>query len=97
MTRKQNTETKKGSTANSKTDGKSLTSSRVIAMGGVHNPYGMHTLSQTSSSMNRLTRSVAPTVSMVKPLHDSDYKRPEENTRVIQDTNPIKSAALSDA
>jgi hypothetical protein len=52
-------------------------------MGAVHNPAGMHTLSQSSASMNRLTRSVAPTVSMVKPLHDSDYKRPEENTRVI--------------
>lgn len=84
MTRKNITESKNGScSSRGGAYGQNLTSARVHAMGSVHNPAGMHTLSQSSASMNRLTRSVAPTVSMVKPLHDSDYKRPEENTRVI--------------
>jgi hypothetical protein len=34
---------------------------------------------------------------MVKPIFESEYKRPEDNFRVIQDTNPVKKAALTDA
>lgn len=33
----------------------------------------------------------------LKELCDSDYVRPEDNFRVLQDTNPYKNAALKDA
>lgn len=32
---------------------------------------------------------------MVKALFDSAYVKPEHNYRVIQDTNPVKKAALN--
>jgi hypothetical protein len=33
----------------------------------------------------------------VKHLFDSDYVRPEDNYRVLQDDNPLKAAAFKDA
>lgn len=33
----------------------------------------------------------------VKQLFDSEYVKPEENFRVLQDNNPLKSAALKEA
>ena len=33
----------------------------------------------------------------VKQLFDSEYVKPEDNFRVYQDTNPIKSAAMKNA
>lgn len=33
----------------------------------------------------------------MKHLFDSDYVRPEDNYRVLQDTNPLKAAAFKDA
>ena len=33
----------------------------------------------------------------MKQLFDSEYVKPEENFRVIQDSNPTKSAALKEA
>ena len=33
----------------------------------------------------------------VKQLFDSEYVKPEDNFRVYQDTNPVKSAAMKNA
>lgn len=33
----------------------------------------------------------------MKQLFDSDYVKPQDNTRVMQDSHPIKSAALKEA
>lgn len=33
----------------------------------------------------------------VKQLFDSEYVKPQENFRVLQDSNPMKSAALKEA
>ena len=33
----------------------------------------------------------------VKQLFDSDYVKPQDNFRVVQDANPLKSAALKEA
>ena len=33
----------------------------------------------------------------IKQLFDSEYIKPIDNPRVIQDTNPVKSAAFADA
>ena len=34
---------------------------------------------------------------MVKHLFDSSYVRPQDNYRVVQDNNPVKAAAISEA
>lgn len=33
----------------------------------------------------------------VKQLFDSEYVKPSENFRVLQDSNPLKSAAIKEA
>jgi hypothetical protein len=33
----------------------------------------------------------------VKHLYDSEYVKPEDNRRVVQDSNPVKAAILDDA
>lgn len=34
---------------------------------------------------------------VVKHLFDSSYVRPQDNYRVVQDNNPVKAAAISEA
>ncbi len=98
MQRKQvATDSKKFAISRSQMGSNTLTSERVHAIGGANSPYETHSLSQASRSCNRLTRSIAPTVSMVKPIFDSKYKHPHENERVLQDSHPVKRAALEDA
>ena len=93
MQRKQASESKKLSQSNA--DVHSFTTSCINAFGFTKTPYDG--VSEISKAGNRLTRSIAQTVSMVKPIFESEYKRPEDNFRVIQDTNPVKKAALTDA
>ena len=90
MSRKQATESKKLTVSRSQMGTNSLTSERVNAIGGANSPYETSSLSQATRSCNRLTKSIAPTVSMVKPIFDSKYKYPHENERVLQDSHPIK-------
>ena len=65
-----------------------------------------HHLAQSydARSLNALSQvGVGPTGSTigkkraVKHLFDSDYVRPEDNFRVLQDDNPLKAAAFKDA
>jgi hypothetical protein len=50
----------------------------------------MKSFYQTGGMSNNRSRAV-------KQLFDSEYVKPEENFRVLQDNNPLKSAALKEA
>ncbi len=103
MMRSENSHSKKQSATPAPSDRLSLTTARVSQLQAAHQrgiAVSHSTLSPdaaTSRNRDRLTRSFAPSVSMVKPLFDSAYVRPQDNARVIQDNAPAKQAAISDA
>lgn len=49
------------------------------------------------ASSNRLSKNPGQTVAGIKALHDSCYVTPTQNFRVLQDGDPIKSAAMNEA
>jgi len=62
-------------------------------MGAEDRGYSQSQMSSVAGG--RLNNKATP--SLVKALHDSCYVSPSKNYRVIKDSDPVKSAAMSEA